>query len=226
MNQKQNIFSSPPKQNSTNFFTKNSNFPSNSILSNDKSKITLIPSIQRKKHNVVKKRTYNELMESYKEKQDNQYKREDEELYKKISIMNKPEYNFKKNLTNEKLILKSNVMKKNKFEKEKKKDIKVQKKFMIDDDIDDLENDFILEKSKKKEKKFRLSKSYLSEGEPGFDSDLDDTKENSFSSLNFSFDYPEINLDYSLKDKLITNAIELEKTFHRFFNVTNIPNKK
>ena len=226
MNQKQNIFSSPPKQNSTNFITKNSNFPSNSILSNDKSKITLIPSIQRKKHNVVKKRTYNELMESYKEKQDNQYKREDEELYKKISIMNKPEYNFKKNLTNEKLILKSNVMKRNKFEKEKKKDIKVQKKFMIDDDIDDLENDFILEKSKKKEKKFRLSKSYLSEGEPGFDSDLDDTKENSFSSLNFSFDYPEINLDYSLKDKLITNAIELEKTFHRFFNVTNMPNKK
>lgn len=226
MNQKQNIFSSPPKQNSTNFFTRNSKFPSNSILSNDKSKITLIPSIQRKKHNVVKKRTYNELMESYKEKQDNQYKREDEELYKKISIMNKPEYNFKKNLTNEKLILKSNVMKKNKFEKEKKKDIKVQKKFMIDDDIDDLENDFILEKSKKKEKKFRLSKSYLSEGEPGFDSDLDDTKENSFSSLNFSFDYPEINLDYSLKDKLITNAIELEKTFHRFFNVTNMPNKK
>ena len=226
MNQKQNIFSSPPKQNSTNFFTRNSKFPSNSILSNDKSKITLIPSIQRKKHNVVKKRTYNELMESYKEKQDNQYKREDEELYKKISIMNKPEYNFKKNLTNEKLILKSNVMKRNKFEKEKKKDIKVQKKFMIDDDIDDLENDFILEKSKKKEKKFRLSKSYLSEGEPGFDSDLDDTKENSFSSLNFSFDYPEINLDYSLKDKLITNAIELEKTFHRFFNVTNMPNKK
>ena len=226
MNQKQNIFSSPPKQNSTNFFTRNSKFPSNSILSNDKSKITLIPSIQRKKHNVVKKRTYNELMESYKEKQDNQYKREDEELYKKISIMNKPEYNFKKNLTNEKLILKSNVMKRNKFEKEKKKDIKVQKKFMIDDDIDDLENDFMLEKGKKKEKKFRLSKSYLSEGEPGFDSDLDDTKENSFSSLNFSFDYPEINLDYSLKDKLITNAIELEKTFHRFFNVTNMPNKK
>jgi hypothetical protein len=226
MNQKQNIFSSAPKPNSTNFFSKNLNFLSNSIFTSDESKTPLFPNIQRKKHNVVKKRTYNELMESYKEKQDNQYKREDEELYKKISIMNKPEYNFKKNLTNEKLILKSNVMKKNKFEKEKKKDIKVQKKFMIDDDIDDLENDFILEKSKKKEKKFRLSKSYLSEGEPGFDSDLDDTKENSFSSLNFSFDYPEINLDYSLKDKLITNAIELEKTFHRFFNVTNIPNKK
>ena len=226
MNQKQNIFSSAPKPNSTNFFSKNLNFLSNSIFTSDESKTPLFPNIQRKKHNVVKKRTYNELMESYKEKQDNQYKREDEDLYKKINIMNKPEYNFTKNLTNEKIILKSNVVKTNKFQKEKKKDIKVKKKFMIDDDIDDLENDFILEKSKKKEKKFRLSKSYLSEGEPGFDSDLDDTKENSFSSLNFSFDYPEINLDYSLKDKLITNAIELEKTFHRFFNVTNIPNKK
>jgi len=226
MNQKQNIFSSAPKPNSTNFFSKNINFPSNSIFSKEDSNIPLFPSIQKKKHNVVKKRTYNELMESYKEKQYNQYKREDEELYKKINIMNKPEYKFTKNLPNEKIILKTYSTKKNKFEKEKKKDIKVQKKFMIDDEIDDLENDFILEKGKKKEKKFRLSKSYLSEGEPGFDSDLDDTKENSFSRLNFSFDYPEINLDYSLKDKLITNAIELEKTFHRFFNVINMPNKK
>jgi hypothetical protein len=226
MNQKENIFSSAPKPNSTNFFSQNVNFLSNSIFTSDESKTPLIPTIQRKKHNIVKKRTYNELMESYKEKIDNQYKREDEDLYKKINIMNKPEYNFTKNLTNEKIILKSNVVKANKFKKEKKKDIKVQKKFMIDDDIDDLENDFMLEKGKKAEKKFRLSKSYLSEGEPGFDSDLDDTKENSFSSLNFSFDFPDINLDYSLKDKLITNAIELEKTFHRFFNVTNMPNKK
>ena len=226
MNQKQNIFSSAPKPNSTNFFSKNLNFLSNSIFTSDESKTPLFPNIQRKKHNVVKKRTYNELMESYKEKKDNQYKREDEDLYKKINIMNKPEYNFTKNLMNEKIILKSNVVKTNKFKKEKKKDIKVKKKFMIDDDIDDLENDFMLEKGKKAEKNFGLSKSYLSEGEPGFDSDLDDTKENSFSRLNFSFDYPEFNLDYSLKDKLITNAIELEKTFHRFFNVTNIPNKK
>ena len=222
MNQKQNIFSSAPKPNSTNFFPNNLNFPS----TKDDYNISLFPFNQKKKHNVVKKRTYNELMESYKEKRDNQYKREDEELYKKINIMNKPEYNFTKNFINEKIILRANPNKKYTFEKEKKKEIKVQKKFMIDDDIDDLENDFMLEKNKKKEKKIRLSKSYLSEGEPGFDSDLDDTKENSFSRLNFSFDYPEINLDYSLKDKLITNAIELEKTFHRFFNVTKMPNKK
>lgn len=226
MNQKQNIFSSAPKPNSTNFFSNNLNFPSNSIFTKEDYNISLFPFNQKKKHKVVKKRTYNELMEAYKEKQDNQYKREDEELYKKINIMNKPEYNFTKNPINEKIILRANPTKKYIFEKEKKKDIKIQKKFMIDDDIDDLENDFMLEKGKKNEKKFRLSKSYLSEGEPGFDSDLDDTKENSFSRLNFSFDYPEINLDYSLKDKLITNAIELEKTFHRFFNVTKIPNKK
>lgn len=226
MNQKQNIFSSAPKPNSRNFFPNNLNFPSNSIFTKEDSNISLFPFNQKKKHNVVKKRTYNELIESYKEKHVNQYKKEDEELYKKINIMNKPEYNFTKSLINEKIFLRSNPTKKHIFEKEKKKDIKVQKKFMIDDDIDDLENDFMLEKGKKTEKKFRLSKSYLSEGEPGFDSDLDDTKENSFSRLNFSFDYPEINLDYSLKDKLITNAIELEKTFHRFFNVTKIPNKK
>jgi hypothetical protein len=44
--------------------------------------------------------------------------------------------------------------------------------------------------------------------------------------LNFSVDYPEINLDINIKDKLISNAIELEKTFNRIFNVKNIPNKK
>ena len=32
-------------------------------------------------------------------------------------------------------------------------------------------------------------------------SDLDDTNESSFSSLNFSFDYPEISLDVSIKGK-------------------------
>ena len=98
------------------------------------------------------------------------------------------------------------------------------KKFIIDDEIDNVEKDFMFEKEKKVEKKYRLSKSYLYE-EPAFYSDLDDTKESSFSSLNFSYDYPEINFDNSIKDKLITNAIELEKTFHRLFNVNNMPNK-
>ena len=71
-----------------------------------------------------------------------------------------------------------------------------------------------------------MSKSYLYEEDPESNSDLDDTKENSFSPLNISVDYPEINMNKTIKDKLITNAIELEKTLNRFFNVKNMPNKK
>jgi hypothetical protein len=41
-----------------------------------------------------------------------------------------------------------------------------------------------------------------------------------------SFDFPELNLDTNIKNKLISNAIELEKTFNRIFNVKNMPNKK
>ena len=70
---------------------------------------------------------------------------------------------------------------------------------------------------KKDEKKYKLSKSYLYDEDPAFYSDLEDTKENSFSALNFSFDYPEISLDLSIKDKLITNG---------YFNVKTMPNKK
>ena len=87
--------------------------------------------------------------------------------------------------------------------------------------IDLIEKDFNIS-----EKKYGLSKSYLLDECSGFYSDLDDTKENSFFSLNVSFDYPEINLDLNIKDKLISNAIELEKTFNRIFNVKNMPNKK
>ena len=83
-----------------------------------------------------------------------------------------------------------------------------------------------MKREKKNQKKYNLSKSYLYDEESPFFSDLEDTKENSFSSLNFSVDYPEINLDNSIKNKLITNAIELEKTFNRFFNIKNMPNKK
>lgn len=188
------------------------------------------PIFTSKKPYIIKKRNYNELMESYKEKFNNLYKKENEELFKAVNL------NFQKNISKsnpiyeknnnktEKILLikdKKDILEKNKF-------IKLQKKkFMINDDIDDVEKDFIFEKEKEKkvEKKYKLSKSYLYE-ELDFCSDLEDTKENSFSALNFSVDYPDINLDASIKDKLITNAIELEKTFHRFFNVKNMPNKK
>ena len=176
---------------------------------------------------IIKKRSYNELMESYKEKFNNLYKKENEELFKAVNL------NFQKNINKANTIHENNIKKENiilindkKDKPEKNKGIKLQKKkFIINDDIDDVEEDFISEKEKKVEKKYKLSKSYLYD-EPNFCSDLEDTKENSFSSLNFSFDYPDISFDATLKDKLITNAIELEKTFHRFFNVINMPNKK
>ena len=229
MNEYKNNFYSSPGLNTSNFYPPNSNFQKNSILINSNSLNAKIPSFYFKNPYSIKKRNHNELMEFYKEKNDNLYKKENEELFKALNMnyqkkINKLKSNYQNNFSNEKIIINE---KKNKIEK--KKEIKLEKKkFIIDDDIDDIDNvekDFIGEKEKKVEKKYKLSKSYLYDEENGFFSDLDDTKENSFSSLNFSYDYPELNLDNSIKDKLISNAIELEKTFNRFFNVKNMPNK-
>ncbi len=223
MNKTHNAFSQFIPANNITFFRNNLNFQQNSIVANNNYFSTINPSLTEKLPHIYRKRNYNDLMESYQKKQNNLYNLENHELYKKINV------NFQKNLQQniqnnsqyEKIILND---KRNKADK--KKEIKLPKKFIIDDDIDDVEKDFIFEKDKKVEKKYKLSKSYLYDEESGFDSDLEDTKENSFSCLNFSFDYPEIHFDTKIKDKLITNAIELEKTFNRFFNVKNMPNKK
>ena len=225
MNQYKNLFYSSPGLNTSNFGLSNINIKYNSTFPNSNSLNSSFPSFFGKKPFSIKKRNHNELMEFYKENNNNLYIKENEESFKAINMnfqknINKLKYNYQNKFSNEKIILND---KKNKTEK--KKEIKLEKKkFIIDDEIDNVEKDFMFEKEKKVEKKYRLSKSYLYE-EPAFYSDLDDTKESSFSSLNFSYDYPEINFDNSIKDKLITNAIELEKTFHRFFNVKNIPNK-
>lgn len=226
MNQYKNNFNLPLGINSSNLTNSYLNFKQNSVLINNNSFNSSIPSSNIIYHYSIKKRNHNQLMEFYKEKNNNLYKKENEEIFKKINMnfqskINKFKSNYQNKLSNEKLILNE---KKNKIEK--KKEIKLEtKKFMIDDDIDIVEKDFMFEKERKVEKKFGLSKSYLYEEEPGFYSDFDDTKETSFSSLNFSYDYPELNFDTAIKDKLITNAIELEKTFNRFFNVKNMPNK-
>ena len=182
------------------------------------------PSYISQKSCFVKKRTYNELMESYKQKNYNLYNKESEEKYKSINNKLQKEWQnltlkSNKKLSDEIIILKNNT--------EKKKEIKLKnKKFAFDDDdIDVVEKDFMCEREKN-ERKHKLSKSYFYDEGPTFLSDLEDTKENSISSLNFSFDYPDINYDSSIKNKLISNAIELEKTFHRIFNVKNMPNKK
>ena len=225
MNQHKNIFYSSPGLNTSNFGPSNINIQYNSLFANSNSLNSPLPSFFGKKPFSIKKRNHNELMEFYKEKNNDLYVKENEELFKAINMnfqkkINKLKSNYQNKFTNEKFILND---KKNKTDK--KKEIKLEKKkFIIDDEIDNVEKDFMFEKEKKVEKKYRLSKSYLYE-EPAFYSDLDDTKESSFSSLNFSYDYPEINFDNSIKDKLITNAIELEKTFHRLFNVNNMPNK-
>ena len=225
MNQYKNHFYSSPGLNTSNFGLYNKNIQYNSTFANSNSFNSSFPSFFGKKPFSIKKRNHNELMEFYKENNNNLYIKENEESFKAINMnfqknINKLKYNYQNKFSNEKIILND---KKNKTEK--KKVIKLEKKkFIIDDEIDNVEKDFMFEKEKKVEKKYRLSKSYLYE-EPAFYSDLDDTKESSFSSLNFSYDYPELNFDNSIKDKLITNAIELEKTFNRFFNVKNIPNK-
>ena len=99
------------------------------------------------------------------------------------------------------------------------------KKFFMEEDIEIDENCNNKSKSEQKKLKQKLSASYFLDEDPGFFSDLEDTKESSLYSLNLSFDFPEISLDDSIKDKLITNALELEKTFNRFYNMKTFPNK-
>lgn len=176
-----------------------------------------------------KKRNYNELMESYKQNHRNAFLSETEELHKSLNMR------YRKTFENTNFFIKEdgkNFIKNHKktsannfpqiSHQKKILNLDTKKKFVNEeDDIDLIEKDFNV-----CERKYDLSKSYLFDECAGFYSDLDDTKENSFLSLNVSFDYPELNLDVHIKDKLISNALELEKTFNRIFNVKNMPNKK
>lgn len=215
----QNIFSFPQLSNSYLFNTSNinSSFENNNVNCNIKPL-------------KIKKRNYNELMESYKQSHRSAFLSEAEELHKSFNLR------LRKNLQDTKNSYIKNEAK-NIIKNPKKIGINdfpqishqkriinldTKKKFVDEeDDIDLIEKDFSVS-----EKKYGLSKSYLFDEYSGFYSDLDDTKETSFLSSNISFDYPELNLDLHIKDKLISNAIELEKTFNRIFNVKNMPNKK
>ena len=201
--------------------------PLNALNNSFYSSSNIIPSsINNLPYNNIKlkKRNYNEFLKAYKQSNINSYLSEAEGLNRSLNL------NYKKNIESikdayqdihsidDKKVL-VNDLSLNAHKKRINLDQK--KKFMYDEDFIDLnEKDFM------SEKKYGLSKSYLYDEEPGFYSDLDDTKENSFFSLNFSFDYPEINLDKNINNKLISNALELEKTFNRIFNEKNIPNKK
>ena len=195
----------------------------NSLFSNN----ILINNIKSLK---PRKRNYNEFIESYKQTHSNAFLSEAESLHKSINLRLRKNLEKTKDLFLNKegknIIKNQKQITKNDFPQiaRQKKVINLdnKKKFINEeDDIDLIEKDFNF-----CEKKYGLSKSYLFDDSSGFYSDLDDTKENSFYSLNVSFDYPEINLDMNIKDKLISNAIELEKTFNRIFNMKNMPNKK
>lgn len=176
----------------------------------------------------VKKRNYNEFLESYRQYNNTAFLSEAESLQKTFNLkLRKNFQNMDFNFQGKNIIKNQKKMTLNDFpqisHQKKTTNPNSKKKFINeeDDDIELIEKDFNIS-----DKKYGLSKSYLFDEDSKFHSDLDDTKENSFYSLNFSFDYPEINLDCKIKDKLISNAIELEKTFNRIFNVKNMPNKK
>ena len=176
----------------------------------------------------TKKRNYNEFLESYRQYHNTAFLSEAESLHKTFNLKFRKNFqNMDFNFKGENIIKNQKKMSSNDFpqisHQKKIMNLDSKKKFINeeDDDIELIEKDFNIS-----DKKYGLSKSYLLDEDSKFYSDLDDTKENSFYSLNFSFDYPEINLDSNIKDKLISNAIELEKTFNRIFNVKNMPNKK
>jgi len=175
----------------------------------------------------TKKRNYNEFLESYRQYHNTAFLSEAESLHKTFNLKFRKNFqNMDFNFKGENIIKNQKKISSNDFpqisHQKKLMNLDSKKKFINeeDDDIELIEKDFNIS-----DKKYGLSKSYLFDEDSKFYSDLDDTKENSFYSLNFSFDYPEINLDSNIKDKLISNAIELEKTFNRIFNVKNMPNK-
>jgi len=216
---KQNLFNFSPISNDFSTFSPNIN--SSFIINNMNNNIN---------HLRPKKRNYNEFLESYKQSHNSSYLSEAESLHKSFNLR------LRKNLENtinpffkeegKNYIKNQKKVANNNFPQNshQKKIINLdnKKKFVNeeDDDIELIEKDFSV-----CDKRYGLSKSYLFDDSSGFYSDLDDTKENSFFSLNVSFDFPELNLDTNIKNKLISNAIELEKTFNRIFNVKNMPNK-
>lgn len=175
------------------------------------------------RRHISKKRNYFEFIKQY-QQISNKYTSQNESS-SKIFYNNFKKYMDDKlsNTSNDSLIKSSQYIIKNKTSSILPvSQINEHKKYYIDEDIEINDNNNSFKKYKKNQKQ-NLSSSYLLD-DPGFFSDLEDTKESSFSSLNFSFDCPEISID-SIKGKFITNAIELEKTFNRFFNVKIMPNK-
>ena len=176
-------------------------------------------------HHFIKKRNYLEFLRQYQNKSNN-FDYAEKEMANQIFSKNNNEYMDKKLFSNSRNSLIKKSQPKISPPANNLNRINEPNKIFMEEDFEINEKNNSIVKSEQKKSKNKLSASYILDEDPGFFSDLEDTKESSFSSLNFSFDYPEIGLDDSIRGKLITNAIELEKTFYRFYNMKNIPNKK
>lgn len=206
----------------------------------------IISSFGGRKYTKIKKRNYEKFNKGFRHLAGDLYKKEKDLQYK---ILNLNERKIKMPLvTNNEgnnNNLKSNNEKLNKMKKELEdlnKELDISRNKFIDKTKNIKEEiDFNFEarlekknkvktriesKEKGKNKCHNLSSSYLFGENSDLLEELDDTKETSFNLLNFSYDYPEFSLDNSITGKLISNAIELEKTFNKFFDVKILPNKK
>ena len=130
-----NYFSSLSNINNNNCFPNNLNSSQNAVFSYNISKFT---PFNFKKSNIIKKRTYNELMENYKEKFNVLFKKENEDLYKTIN-KNFQTNRSKLNTKYENDFKSENMILSNKNKEYNNKEITIQrKKFIMDDDIDDV----------------------------------------------------------------------------------------
>lgn len=187
----------------------------------------IISSYGGKINTKYKKRNYDEFMKEYKEKNNYLYIKEKDLYCKLLSFKeSKIKLSLDENNNNNSISLKFFDNKKNEQLNQIRKEIN---NLYLNDSFNHIIN--IKTKNerlrKNQKKKSDLNSSYLIGEYSGLLDELNDTKESStISFLNFSYDYPELSLDNSLTGKLITNAIELEKTFNKYFDVKNMPNKK
>lgn len=203
----------------------------NPFPTNDQIK-SIISSLGGKKFNKVNKRNYEEFLKDYKLSSKDLYLKE-KDLYCKLFCYKeskiKLEVDENKNIKEYSNYLNNKDELINQIRKELT-DLKIdtnRKKIFYKNEVNCRSKHEKKLKKEEKSKNNKLNSSYLIGGESELSDELDETKESSFSSLlNFSYDYPELSLDDSITGKLITNAIELEKTFNKFFDVKNMPNKK
>lgn len=229
-------------QNSNNnncFYNNDLKYQINPMFLNNNSIFEINPSLNRKRLHIVKKRSYNELLEEYKKRENDIYKKENKELLAIINMnfeknINKLKINFQNGgfFVNEQNIINNIYEKKRDIKNEEKKNKKLinEKNYMIVDDDDvELCSENIEKTCDYKKKKNKLNFVKYFEEDKGYDEDLEDKKKCSgFNSVNINYSHPKLcidNYDNYIKTKIIANVIQSEKAFNKYFNIKTIPNK-